>query len=432
MTNLLFITCHDLGRHLGCYGRATVHSPCLDRLAGEGVRFANGFCVAPQCSPSRASMLTGQHPQTHGVMGLAHGDFRWTLRDPAVHLASVLKRGGWHTALAGGQHETHDRAAVGFDEIVGTADFPPCGTVADDCIGFLGRARAATKPFYLQVGFFEPHRGFDYGNAPADRSKGVGLPDYLMDEPSAREEFAQFQGAIRTVDAAIGRVLAALDAGLADDTLVVFAADHGIPFPRAKCSLYDPGLEIAWLMRWPRARWAACGRAITDLASNVDIGPTLLDLLGIRPPHPMQGRSWRGVLEGGAAPATPAIFAGMTYHDYYDPQRCVRTPTHKLIVNFSNAPAFMDPSQQWRPATRPVIPRDPVQSFHPPVELYDLEKDPGETTNLAADPEYADMRGELRNRLLTWMRETADPLLAGVPVSPMHRRTLAFILDSEN
>lgn len=431
--NLLFITCHDLGRHLGCYGQTTVHSPHLDTLAHQGVRFSRAFCVAPQCSPSRASMTTGLYPSSHGVIGLTHGDFAWQLKDPAWHLASVLRQAGWHTALAGGQHETSTLADLRFDDVLGDGGFASSADVADACARYLQHARDGTQPFYLQVGFFEPHRDFDFGGAVPDQTRGVAIPPFLRSDEPTRNELAAFQGAIRQVDAAIGRVLASLDAaGLADDTLVIFAADHGIPFPRAKCSLYDPGMEIALLIRWPRAGWGMAGRTVPILVSNVDIVPTLYDLLEIPAPRPLEGISFRPALAapGPAVPGRDRVFGAMTYHDYYDPQRCIRTETHKLIVNFSNAPAFMDPSQQWHRVTTPVYPAQPPMAFHPLVELYDLIDDPLEQRNLHGTAGHATIADRLKAELLAWMEQTSDPLLVGVPPSPRHHHAIASLRKS--
>src|SRR5689334_8390334 len=104
--NVLFITCHDLGQHLGCYGQTTVTSPALDRLAETGVRFERSFCTAPQCSPSRASLHTGRYPHSAGVLGLSHQPFGWPLPPTERHVAHILSNAGYATTLVGMQHLT--------------------------------------------------------------------------------------------------------------------------------------------------------------------------------------------------------------------------------------------------------------------------------------------------------------------------------------
>jgi hypothetical protein len=257
---------------------------------------------------------------------------------------------------------------------------------------------------------------------------GVTIPPYLRDEPRARAELAELQGAVRALDAAVGRVLAGLrDLGLERDTLVLFTTDHGVALPRAKCSLYDPGLETALILRLPARGWSG-GRAIDGLVSNVDLFPTLLELVGLPPGDRVQGRSLLAALDGAADPhRRDHLFGEMTYHDYYDPRRCLRTARHKLIVNFSAAPAFMDPSQSWRPRTTTVVPADPARAYHPLLELYDLATDPLERHNLADDPAHGDTRRALLARLHAWMRDTGDPLLDGAVTSPIHRRAVAAL-----
>jgi arylsulfatase A-like enzyme len=117
----------------------------------------------------------------------------------------------------------------------------------------------------------------------------------------------------------------------------------------------------------------------------------------------------------------------MTYHDYYDPQRSARTQTYKLIVNFSAAPSFMDPSGSWRPRSDTLVPPNPARAYHAPLELYDLEHDPGETRNLAAVPEYTSVLRDLQTRLAKHLKETQDPILNGAVTSPMHRRSLEWL-----
>lgn len=422
--NIIFITSHDLGRHLSCYGIKTVSTPALDRLAAEGVRFDRAFCVAPQCSPSRASMHTGRYPHCTGVLGLTHGRFGWDLQPDEEHLAETLAKAGYHTAVIGVHHESREAVRCGFDELdVGEW---PAASVASRCERFLDQQRP-DAPFYLQVGFFEPHRRFDFGGAVPDESRGVSVPPYLRDELPARAELAGFQGAIRQLDSAVAQLLDALDRRqLCDNTLVIFAADHGIPFPRAKCTLYDPGLETALLVRWPARGWSG-GRVSQAFISNVDYYPTILEAAGLPRGSRVQGIGFASVLDGFEVSIREEIFGEMTYHQYYDPMRCIRTERYKLICNFATGPAFMNPTQTYRPAATTLVPAAPEFSQHEDIELYDLEVDPNEFQNLAENPEFVGLRRELVRRLRLWMVETNDPLIDGIPACPQHVRVLTAL-----
>jgi arylsulfatase A-like enzyme len=255
----------------------------------------------------------------------------------------------------------------------------------------------------------------------------VYVPPWLDDEPVAREDLVRFQGAIRTLDGAVGDILRALDeTGLADNTLVVFMADHGIPYPRAKHSLYEPGCTVAALLRWPAAGWSG-GRVIDHLLSGVDLLPTLLEVAGIEAPARVQGRSFKALLDGRAYTPNDAIFTEQSYNAYADVSRAVRTETHKLIANFTPGRAFYDPSQLWHPTTRVPFIEDQPRTQHPSLELYDLAADPLETTNLADDPRHAGILEVTARRLFGWMQATDDPLLYGLPHPPIYHRTLEHL-----
>jgi N-sulfoglucosamine sulfohydrolase len=437
--NILLLHCHDLGRFLGCYGVPTVRTPNLDALAADGVRFAQAYATAPQCSPSRSSLLTGRWPHNNGVLGLTHSHFAWDLHAGERHLGQELHAAGYQTTLLGVHHESRVRpddelaARLGFDEVVtgGLAD-----VVADRTVERLERLAGNGKPFYLQVGFIEPHRlrgerdapgvmGFLGDHLQPDDELGVTVPPYLLDDEGARTEVAELQGAVRFMDAAAGRVLGALrDRGLERDTLVLFTTDHGIALPRAKCTLYDPGLEVAMIARWPGRGWMG-GVVHDELISNLDVVPTLLEALGLAVGERVQGRSFLGLLDDSDYTPREEIFGELTYHDYYDPRRCVRTKDHKLIANFSSAPAYMDSSQSWKRRSTPK--QDPMD-YHPPYELYDLATDPAELVDLAGKPDYADVERDLLARLGAWMRETDDPLLTGAVAGPLHHRALDALL----
>lgn len=445
--NILLMTCHDLGRFLGCYGVATVRTPHLDALAADGVRFTRAFCTAPQCSPSRASLFTGRYPHSNGVLGLTHANFAWDLGPDERHLGQVLHDAGYATALVGVHHESRPgapeevAARCGMDEVLpgGHGD-----AVSARALEWLARAAQGDRPFYLQVGYHEPHRvagdrrgrdegylGFVGDYLAPDAARGVTVPPYLRDDVGGRAELAELQGAVGALDAAVGRLLAGLrELGLEQDTLVLFTTDHGLALPRAKCSLYDPGLETALIVRYPARGWLG-GRVIEALTANLDLFPTLLELVGLPVEARVQGHSLLAALDGGAFVAREQLFGEMTYHDYYDPRRSIRTARHKLIVNFSAAPSFMDPSQSWRPRSTTVVPADPATAYHPLLELYDLVADPLEWRNLSDEPDHAAIRRDLLAQLYRWMRDTGDPLLAGAVTSPLHRWAVGALAEAD-
>lgn len=430
MTNLVMIDCHDLGQHLACYGWDSVPSDNLDKLAAAGVRFANSFCTAPQCSPSRSALYTGRYPHANGMFGLAHPPFNWQMHPGEVHLARLLQQNGYHTAQIGVQHVTaHNKTAIeqlGFDEVFMGEDAP---TVAEHVVSFLENAQQ--RPFFLNVGFVEPHRDAQgyFGQAPPDSTKGVSTPPYIPDTAEARAEFAQLQGVIRKMDEAFGVIWRALEEqNLLEETWVIFTTDHGIAMPRAKSTMYDPGIETALIM-YAEPFNVMGGRVLPQMISNVDIVPTILEGLGVPAPGTLQGRSFWGLLTGDAYTPREHIFAEKTFHTAYEPQRAIRTSRYKLIwnaeVDIINVAADIQHS--------PIFPQmiDELTVERPPFELYDLENDPDERDNLAGQPAYAAVENDLRGQLLHWMQETGDPLLEGPIASPYYRRATQMLLGDD-
>jgi N-sulfoglucosamine sulfohydrolase len=421
--NVIQICCHDLGRHLGCYGVETVHTPNIDSLAASGARFENSFCSAPQCSPSRAALATGRYPHQNGVMGLAHGAFGWDLGPEERPIANLMREHGHQTHLFGLQHVTNEIERLGFDHVHGRG---VARDVAAKVEAFLGNpGSAADGPFYAEINLFEPHRPYDHGGVEPDDSKGASIPPYLPQDGHSREEMAELQGAVREADRAVGRVLEALEgAGLSRNTLVLFTADHGIAMPRAKCTLYDAGIEVPLIVRWPGV--IGEGRRYTELVSNVDILPTLLESVGAPIPENVQGRSLLPLLRGESYEPREAAFAEKTFHSYYDPRRCVRTRRFKLIRNFDASFQVEVPSD---------IQRGPIFRNHtelysanpaPTVELYDLRADPLEERNLAGEKDLSEVERDLTSRLRSWMEETGDPLLDGPVPSPRYRQAVEW------
>ncbi len=412
--NVFHISWHDVGRFLGCYGVEQVHTPCLDALAAGGVRFTNYWATAAFCSPSRAAAMTGRYPQSNGVLGLAHRPQRYSINPGERHVSHVLRDAGYHTALIGWQHETvHTlvRRRLAFDEVHYNDPMPPCHVVAPFAADWLRARRPADGPFYLQLGFMEVHRPHDFGGVGPDTERGVYVPPWLQDTEEGRRQLAQQQGMIRKADAHVGMVLDALrEAGLERDTIVVFTSDHGIHFPRAKGTLYDPGIGIPLIVRWPGGGIEG-GGTCDDLLSNVDFLPTLLELIDIPAPDKVQGSSFAGVFRGERA-AREAVY-GMVFCT----TRAVRTDRYKLVWNTGE--------RQW--TTPPVDPVHPRGEWHWPTwELYDLEADPMEGRNLIARQELAGVLDKLHALLWDWMESVDDPILRGPEVEPYYERAMAL------
>jgi arylsulfatase A-like enzyme len=429
--NIVVVVAHDLGRHLGCYGISGIESPHLDQLAHQGVRFDQAYCTFPMCSPSRAGLFTGRYPHAVGMHGLTHPPFGWDMDPDERHLAAVLKNAGYRTALVGLLHETHRPRDMGFDSIIPRRKkWAP--EVAEDAEAKIAELAADSQsPFYLQVGFIETHRmkGYDAGDWGPMRpveSDEIEVPGYLKDTPEAHREMAEFYGSVRHMDQAVGRILNALDAsGAADETIFLFTTDHGEAFPRAKSSLYDPGIGVSLIMRGPEAL-VRRGQVREELVSNIDIFPTLLELAGVDVPTNVQARSFAPLLQGERGAVREAIFAEQTYHNYADVRRCVRTRDHKLIVNFMPCAAVYDSTQQWQRVIEPAAPQRPGGA-HGMLELYDLKKDPWELENLADSPDYAEIKQVLVARLSEHMQTTEDPILKGLPLPPMYHDAMRLL-----
>lgn len=408
LPNILMIITHDTGRHLGCYGRK-VDTPNLDRLAGEGARFDSYFCPAPQCSPSRGSILTGRYPHINGLMGLAHLGFG--LNPGEKTLPMFLREAGYDTYLFGFQHEAQDPASLGYDHIAQVKWDHRAQTVAPQVVDFLRNWRKET-PFFAMVGFTETHRPFDRPWYTSDDPDRVEVPPYLPDLPDIRRDIAEFQGTVRAADDGVGLILEALDTReLAENTLVIYTTDHGIAFPRAKGTLYDPGLETALLMRWLGN--IRPGSVYRELLCNIDLLPTLLDIACIRAPENLDGRSFLPLLRGLPYAGRERLFCELTWHDLYRPMRGIRTRRYKFIRHFTQACGIYIPLDIHQGLSGRAVRQEFYSRPYVQEELYDLDKDPLEMENLIGDPAYQETVQELRQVLEQWMRQTDDPLLSG-------------------
>ncbi len=420
--NVLMITAHDLGRHLGCYGVGTVQSPHIDALAARGIRFSNYFAADCVCSPSRGAMLTGRYPQSNGLMGLTHKPWSWRLNDGERHIASILKDAGYETILVGLQHVTQgDPKSLGYDKVLAKERIAKKTVVA--AVKELQSKKSADRPFFMKIGFFEVHRPFTNG---IDDSKGVFIPPYLKDTPEIRKDLAQYQAAIRFFDECVGGILDGLaKSDCANDTIVVFTDDHGIPYPGAKWCLRDAGMEIALIMHQPGTKLAG-GKVCDRLLSNVDLLPTLLDLCGAKIPGNVQGISFAPILNGTKQKTRSEIYAQRTSHALRDnTSRAIRTEQYKLVRNFEPGRTVIYPTDAVPQRVASHVERPKRQGGQQPVvQLYDIRKDPHEFENLSLKPEYAAVVRELSDKLWAWMEEVEDPILKGPLVKPYYEEAI--------
>ncbi|WP_051362519.1 sulfatase family protein [Amycolatopsis thermoflava] len=420
--NVVLVHWHDLGRHLPSYGAEGVVSPHTRRLAADSIVLTDAHATAPLCSPARGSILTGRYPHHNGLVGLAHHG--WEYHDDVETLPAVLAAQGWHTALFGMQHESSDPGRLGYAEYDVSNSF--CDHVVALAEDFLGRI--GDRPFLLNAGFFETHRPYPEDRYTHPDPATVPVPDHLPDTPQVRADLAGFHGAIAKADAALGRLLDALDRhGLSGNTWVVFHTDHGAAFPRAKSTLYAAGTGIAFMIRPPRGRGIA-PRRLDGLFSGVDLVPTLLELLGVEVPAAVQGVSHAGqVLGTETADARTEVFTEKTYHDSYDPIRAVRTKRFSYLENYAARPELVLPLDiAGSPSGAAVAGR--YAGPRPAVELYDLVADPGETVNVAGRPEYAAVQAELAELLHQWRRDTGDHLPSDTEGSAVAEKNTAAYL----
>jgi len=396
---IVYLHSHDTGRHIQPYGHQ-VPTPNIQRLADQGLLFRQAFSAAPVCSGSRAALLTGEYSHTNGMLGLAHRGYR--LADYDHHLVHTLRDAGYTSTLIGEQHVAADPLDIGYDQIIDLRSHQ-----ASEVAPAAAKAiREAGGPSFLSVGFFETHRDFFEPTSVRDALYSLP-PANLPDTPATRRDMAAYKASARALDQGVGTVLDAIED---ENTLVIFTTDHGLAFPGAKATLTDRGIGVLLIVRGPGGFTG--GRVSDALVSQVDVFPTVCDLLGLETPEWVRGRSLLPLARKDADEVNDAVFAEITFHAAYEPQRAVRTKRYKYIRRYEKPVlANIDDS----PSKDYLLAHGLAERNAPSEALYDLVFDPNEAHNLVEEePEIA---AELRARLQAWMEETDDPLLDG-PVAP--------------
>lgn len=441
LPNIILFTNHDIGNHFSCYG-SSFPTPNIDALAKKGVLFENNFCSAPQCSPSRGSILTGKMPHVNGLMGLTN--LAWDLPEDNQTIPKILKNFGYSTHLIGLQHVHRDAKTVGYDTVSPRRDAP-----------FLARAERKRlskffdevengeikTPFYCDVGFFETHRPYFSGFTMRPKPEDVDVPEYLVDDKGVRKEIASFLGSLKEFDKRFGQIMDDLGSrSFSDETLLIYTVDHGWPFPRAKVTMFEAGIRTALIMYWPGK--IEGGKRYSCLSSGVDILPTVIELIGKELPESIkeqiQGKSLVPVLNSYGDKGNQKdgdyirdhVFIEMTYHDQgYNPIRAIRTEEWKFIKNFADWETQFQIANDFINKPSGVTYRENNPEYtkkRPDEELYNFKEDPMEENNLADDPDYKDILIDLRSKLLKFMKDTDDPVLAGKVPEPDKKKPLIF------
>ena len=407
--NVLYLHSHDTGRYVQPYGYP-VPTPNIQHMADQGVLFRQAFCAAPVCSGSRAALLTGQCTHATGMLGLAHRGYR--LRHPERHIVNVLREAGYWTGLVGEQHVSEDPGDLGYDLVV-DLDSTRVSEVAPAATKLIAtRAAQDQAPFFLSVGFFETHREFFEPSSIRDVLYSRP-PENVPDNAQTRRDMASFRASARALDQGVGTVLNALEEnGLADDTLVFFTTDHGLAFPDAKCTMYDRGIGVMLLVRGPGG--FERGRVSDALVTHLDLYPTICDVVGLEHPPWLEGRSLLPLVRGDVAEVHDEVFAEVTYHAAYEPQRAVRTKRYKYMRRYDDRHPGRVLANLDDSLTKDVLLAAGWADVPPPWEaLFDLWLDPSEGNNRIDDPALASVADDLRRRLHDWMVRTGDPLIDG-------------------
>ena len=409
--NLVFIIADDMTyRDLGCYG-GQAHTPNIDHLATQGMRFERCFQAASMCSPTRHNIYTGLYPVKSGAY--PNHAFAKKGTKSIVHYLGDL---GYRVALSG---KTHIKPKETFPfEYSGKGNNPDMEAVN----ALMIESAASDTPFCLFACSNEPHTPWNKGDASIYPPEKVVLPPYIVDTPKVREDFSAYLAEITYYDGQVGEILALLEEnGLSENTLVMVVSEQGNAFPFAKWTCYGNGLQSAMIVRWPGQVEAG---AVTDaLVEYCDVVPTFVEAAGGTPASVLDGKSLIPVLRGDATRHKDYVYGEVTTRgiingtDSY-PIRTVRGERFRLIWNlnptakYTNACTRADAFQSMiaKATAGDAHAEEFVSKYHfrPEFELFDCNADPLEMNNVAGNPEYANVVTRLKGKLDDWMTDQGD------------------------
>ena len=412
--NILWLVAEDLGPYLPAFGDSTIITPNLDRLAAEGVRYTNLFSPSGVCAPSRAAIATGMYPSGIGANHMRTNQYMEVTGLPAYEavppsqvkmFSELLRKAGYYCSNNAKEDYQFKAPVTAWDESSSQAHW---------------RNRNEGQPFFSIFNFGVTHESQLF--EPYEREfiipDGIAFPKppYLPDTEIVNQDLKKLYNNIAHLDRQIGELLNELETdGLLDSTIIFFYADHGGPLPRQKRMVYDSGLKVPMIIRYPNQENA--GEIDDQLISFIDFAPTLLNLAGETPPKYLQGQPFiENTEKRSYIHAASDRFDGFT-----DAKRAVRDKRFKYIRNYRPEQGYYlpvtyrerIPTMQELLRLRDAGELDQFQAQwfrgnKPVEELFDTENDPHELVNLADDPEYVDKIQELRLELDRWLQEIGD------------------------
>ena len=435
--NILLLTVDDMScDSVGVFGSKLANTtPNMDKLASQSLRFAHAHVTVGNCMPCRNVMLSGLYSHNNKVEGF------YQVKDPGwPHLVDLMKRAGYFTGIRGKVSHSAPYQPYAWDADLDTLPDGSKGHIKDpksygiSTTDGIAKAKAAGKPFCLVVNISDPHKPFwskakgggkdPYTPSRIFKASEVPIPGFLFDDPQVREELALYYSSVRRADDCVGQVLAALKAsGEADNTVVMFMSDHGMPLPFAKTQLYHHSTHTPWMARWPGVTKAGSVDK-EHMISAVDFLPTILDITGTPHPKHLDGRSYLPLLKGGTQEDRDHVIkeynenAGRSR----DPMRGVQTKKYLYLFNpWSNGERVFATATTGTVTYRRMVDlassskslsaRLDLYKHRVPEELYDVTKDPDCLVNLINQPKHQAELKELRAKLDAWMVRSKDPML---------------------
>jgi N-sulfoglucosamine sulfohydrolase len=412
---------------IGAFGNRAIRTPNLDRLAAGALVFDQAYVTTSSCSPSRCSIITSRYPHNLETAAELHG----ALPPGLPLLPQLLRDAGYYTVQSGKAHfgENPGRVvgpALAAFEVTGDGEREELHGGASGANRWVDRLRERPRdrPFFMWFAAHDAHRAWDAESfAGLTRPEEVRVPPALVDTPETRADLAHYYDEIVRLDHYVGEVMRELERQqVLEQTVIIFLADNGRPFPRAKTRLYDEGIKTPLIVRAPGIA-SRPGRTAA-LASSIDLAPTLLELAGLPRPETFQGVSLVPVLRDPAATVRDYVFAEQNWHNFPAHVRMVRRGSFVYLRNaWPDLPlpgasdTYYTPSADALKARRSggalnALQADVFRQPRPAEEFYDLARDPWQQENLAARAEPPGELKELREAMDRWVRETGDTVPA--------------------